>query len=79
MPNKVTLKCLSICPCGFPVLKEDIKLGTEYEIDPAQAERCTFICGGCGRQQSVECVWVEAREHGTMAGFLPKLIFEAEK
>ena len=79
MPNKVTLKRLSICPCGFPVLKEDIKLGTEYEVDPAQTGRFTFICGGCGRQLSIEGIWVEPRAPGTHAGFLPKLIFESEK
>ena len=79
MTNKVALKRLSICPCGHPVLKDEIPLGTEYEIDPAQTDHFTFICGGCGRHISIEGIWVESREPGTEAGFLPKLIFEAEE
>lgn len=71
----VTLKKLSICPCGFPVLHEDIPLGEEYVINPVLVAGFTFICGGCGRQIQVQCVWVEQHNY-SKAGYLPKTIFE---
>lgn len=75
---KTTLKRLSLCDCGFSVLSEAIPLGTEYEIDPAQTEALTFICGGCHKIHFVRCVWVEKR--GTSAGgFLPEIIFQEPK
>lgn len=69
---------LSICPCGFPVLNDDIPIGTEYDIDPVQAD-CTFICGGCGRWHRVKGVMAKARLLGQRAGFLPLDIFKEEQ
>lgn len=45
----VRLQRLSICPCGFPLLKVEIGLGTEYEIDLDSLEEGYGLrCGGCG-------------------------------
>ena len=66
----VTLKRLSICPCGFPVLHDHIRVGVEYQI-AADSKRGGFhyVCGGCGREQdNVEVVYVLQR---TVPGFAP--------
>lgn len=49
--EKVTLKRLSICPCGETVLDDSIKLGTEYMIDHAPIPDMKYGCGFCGRVQ----------------------------
>jgi hypothetical protein len=33
------LKQLSICPCGFPLLKVEIPLGSKYEAFPLRHSR----------------------------------------
>ena len=76
---RAKLKRLSICACGFPVLKEDIPLGTEYEINPRLLIPCTFICGGCGQHHSVLGVLAEGRTPDVPTGLLPVLIFEDEE
>lgn len=46
---KAKLKCLSICPCGFAVLDDSIKLDTEYDVDFSRSRLgFTYGCGGCG-------------------------------
>jgi len=54
----VTLQRLSICDCGFAVLDESIRLGTEYQIEPSSRRSGFFYrCGGCGTTQlNVEVV-----------------------
>jgi hypothetical protein len=73
---KTTLKKLSICPCGFPVLNESIPLGTEYDVEPGDIIHVTFIFGGCHTEyHDVEAIWVNDR--GTSkSGYLPKEIFK---
>jgi hypothetical protein len=44
------LKKLSICECGFTLLNEDIKLGTQYLIYPKMMGYTDFKCGGCGTE-----------------------------
>lgn len=46
---KARLKKLSVCPCGFWLLNEDIPLGTEYAAFPEMTGTVSIICGGCGR------------------------------
>jgi hypothetical protein len=77
MKIRVRLAKLSICQCGFPLLDESIKLGTEYEVDQAkQAKKFIVICGGCHRQNLADSVWVEAR--GTSrGGWLSVGVFES--
>lgn len=39
---------LSICKCGFPVLKESIGLGHEYILDTETIRKgFQYFCGGC--------------------------------
>lgn len=54
MPGeKVKLIKLSICPCGFNVLHDDIGLGTEYTIYPSTIRTgFKYFCGGCQRTQN---------------------------
>lgn len=43
---------LSICPCGYSLLHEDIQLGTEYTVYPEASDPehpFVLICGGCGQ------------------------------
>jgi hypothetical protein len=53
----VTLQRLSICLCGHSVLRDEIRLGAEYQIDPS-SRRGGFVygCGSCGAVQIVEVV-----------------------
>ena len=72
---KVKFVRYSVCECGFPVLKESIPLGTEYEVDPKRLEPCYLICGGCRRRIKIIGIWVEHSDKG-QAGFLPREIFD---
>lgn len=65
----------SICVCGFPILDESITLGTLYEIEPLRTMQATMVCGGCGKWNKHEAIWVERRGKGR-AGWLPREIFE---
>lgn len=51
-PTKAKLIKLSICKCGFSLLHDDIKLGTEYTVYPDTIDTedgYMLICGGCGK------------------------------
>lgn len=67
---------LSVCPCGFSLLKDDIPLGTIYEVDPGLTATGTLTCGGCKKTFSVESFYAFGRGEGNHGGFLPKEIFE---
>ena len=74
---KVKLHRLSICECGFPILKDGIPIGTVYHVNPSIMISVKFVCGGCGREQIRFAVLVERREgckHDP--GFLPGGIFK---
>ena len=74
--KRVTLTRLSFCKCGFPVLKDEIKLGAVYFIDPSkQVEGFTYTCGGCSSSTQVNAVWTAARPPSG-SGYLPVNIFE---
>lgn len=54
---KLKVSKLSICDCGFPVLRDEIGLGAEYTIYPDSIEDgWKFICGGCGATIEVAIV-----------------------
>lgn len=74
-PESVTVKQLSLCPCGFPVLKADIQLGTTYVIHRDNMVTLTLICGGCRRRHLLSCVWCDATPNGD-EGYLPIEIFQ---
>ena len=65
----------SICSCGFPTLRDDLEVGTEYELDPLRRTIVIFKCGGCWKViPKVQAVWVETR-HTSHGGYLPVEIF----
>lgn len=55
---ELKLARLSICPCGYTVLRDSIKLGTVYRADPmTRAGGFAYTCGGCGKtQRNVETI-----------------------
>lgn len=76
--EKVTLKQLSICKCGYPLFKTYVKLGTVYEVDLDQKKMMELMCGGCGATTvDIPCVW-SSNPHGGRPGFLPMAMFEAQ-
>lgn len=56
MKAKVTKN--TICPCGFPLFKDGVGIGTEYEIDENRRLPLNFTCGGCGKSWEVDSVFV---------------------
>jgi hypothetical protein len=68
------LKQLNACPCGFPALKDEIKLGARYQIDFDNLIDIKFGCGGCRQFFDCKAVFVHAR-FGSRAGYLPLHIF----
>ena len=46
----------SVCPCGAPVVQENIPLGKRYIILPETVQRKTIICVPCGRLQNVTVI-----------------------
>lgn len=72
---KVKLQRLSICDCGYPVLMENIPLGTEYEIDPNKRYHFVLKCGGCGKANENIGVWADGRGD-QRGGFLPEVLFQ---
>lgn len=68
----------SICTCGFPVLADQVPLGTAYVIHPENRTTATFICGGCGAVIRCAVVFVERRADSA-SGYLPADIFEIVK
>ena len=62
--NNITVRLikLTICPCGAPVLKDKIPLGTEYTLDlDTLREGFYYRCGTCGRSQyNVTCAFTNS-------------------
>jgi len=69
--TKVVLSKLSICECGFSVLKDSIPLGKEYLIHEDEKVEGILVCGGCNQRIPVMLVPVAPQ------GVLPLEIFEA--
>ncbi len=72
--KKAKLIKLSICKCGFPLLKDEIKLGAIYKVDPDRRGGGTITCGGCGTVIPCEMIWTFHRD-STKSGWLPEQIF----
>ncbi len=66
---------ISICECGFPLLNENIPLGTIYRIDTDMTLGLQFMCGGCGKLKRIVGVYVLERGR-SKGGFLPRIAFE---
>ena len=70
------LRRLSICPCGYGSLHDDIPLGTIYRVIPSIMDSAVdYRCGGCGYVQRITCIWAEGRG-GSAGGMLPFGLFE---
>jgi hypothetical protein len=77
----VELKRLSICPCGFTVLKDTIPLGKKYVIDESTIRRdgMNYFCGGCNTWiRDIEVVDAEQTGSKTMMP-LPYALFVEEQ
>jgi hypothetical protein len=68
------LKQLNACPCGFPALKDEIKLGARYQIDFDNTIDVKIKCGGCRLIFESKAVFVHGR-FGGRGGYLPLGIF----
>jgi hypothetical protein len=80
--TKVKLERLSLCKCGFPLLNESIKLGTEYTIWPmATGPVFEWICGGCRKVNRQEvCVLASQVLHPNLPpAYLPAVLFRPVK
>ena len=76
---KATYVRYSICICGYPILSDDVPIGTVFEVDENRTAPFTVICGGCGKHNSgLTGIWVHQRGD-SHAGYLPLGIFELEK
>lgn len=71
--NTMKLKRLSVCPCGYGTLQDEIKLGTEYRCFPRDTDPVQYTCGGCGNTTHLTAFRVE--RNGT-SGYLPVMLFE---
>lgn len=70
---KVKLERLSVCECGYPALKDGIKLGKVYDLDWDCVGKATYVCGGCKQIHKMNVVWCT---HGG-GGWIPQCLFEA--
>jgi hypothetical protein len=68
------LKNLSVCPCGFPLLREEIPKGTVYFVDFADRILAVLVCGGCRTHWPLDCVMVSESPTGK-GGYLPVAAF----
>lgn len=68
---KALVKNLSICPCGFPVLNDNIKIGHEYVIHPDTIMEGNLVCGGCGKTHPINLIKVG----DPILGFMPLEVF----
>lgn len=64
---------LSVCPCGFTTVNEDIPIGTEYMVSGTVIS-ATLVCGWCKAEMPMWWVFVDKRGDSE-AGFLPAKLF----
>lgn len=72
---------LSICQCGYPLFNDDVKIGTEYNIDESRkVPNSSVKCGGCGMENYSTFVWVANRTDlagiRQMPGWIPIEAFD---
>lgn len=72
--SKATYTNKTICDCDFPVLEDDVPIGTTYNVIRQPEYPGIFICGGCKKQQSVKFIEAQTRD-GLTTGLLPLKIF----
>lgn len=79
---KMKLVKLSVCECGFPLLDDRIRAGTDYYANGDRVAQGVITCGGCGKTFGVEMIFVHEKRWpwGTSeAGFMPSAAFEPWK
>jgi hypothetical protein len=53
-PVEMPVRRVSICPCGFRTLEDEIEAGTLYLVYMETVRTGSiYICGGCGLAQSI--------------------------
>lgn len=50
-----------ICECRFPLINEDVKVGTRYDVDLKSTRWAKFTCGGCGKEKQIRVIDVWTR------------------
>jgi hypothetical protein len=67
----------SVCDCGFPLLKDGIHAGpeTDYYASPENSKKVIFRCGGCGKEQILNC-WFIHQKGNSRGGYLPSSVFK---
>jgi hypothetical protein len=70
---KTSIIKLSICQCGYPLFKDSVKLGDEYDVDLSRRRMGSIKCGGCGMDIPTMGIWTEGNGD---AGWLPGEAFD---
>jgi len=77
--KKAILVKLTICDCGYAVLDDSIRVGTEFVADMDQRSTLSYFCGHChGRQPHISCIGVNSPKHPTSFRPLPLAMFRFE-
>lgn len=71
---KLETRRLSICTCGYPLLKPEFPVGTEYDVGRFLTTDVIFTCGGCGQEFKVTAIEVK-NALGQREGMIPLEIF----
>lgn len=50
-----------VCGCRMPIVKEDVKVGTHYDVDLRSVRWVKFQCGGCGKVSEIRVIDVWTR------------------
>lgn len=66
-----------VCDCEHGVLRDDVPLGKEYEIDLHTIGPGRFHCGGCGKVTPVTVGQVI--QYGSWSGWIVMEILEEKK
>jgi hypothetical protein len=73
----VKLAAVSICPCGEPMLHDNIALGTEYRVYTETIRRgFVYVCGKCGEFQHDVAVIEADNRNGIGRAPLPLALFD---
>lgn len=75
--ENVTLRRLSICPCGHSVLNDQIKLGARFRVDLASVRKgFVYTCGECLLTQPDVTVVLASQSSRSGLAFLPLALFQ---
>lgn len=43
----------NVCSCGFDLIKPEVPIGTEYNVDLKSVRWAKFLCYGCGKTTEI--------------------------